>query len=150
MSICDSNPLPRLIYLTSIELQAHADEVLRPYELTLEQFHPLKIILLEGGAVGQSSLCGLASKTPANMTRILDRLAAKDFIERRPDPLDRRAFIVHLTPEGERLVNEVAELFAGYLNKIVMNGISSKDEECCRRVLKRINDNLSRITPDTV
>ncbi len=150
MSICDSNPLPRLIYLTSIELQAHADEVLRPYELTLEQFHPLKIIFLEGGDVGQSSLCGLASKTPANMTRILDRLAAKNFIERRPAPLDRRAFIIHLTPGGEKLVNEVAELFASYLNKIVMNGISSADEECCRRVLKQINDNLGRITPDVV
>ncbi|VAW35796.1 hypothetical protein MNBD_DELTA03-113 [hydrothermal vent metagenome] len=150
MSICDSNPLPRLIYLTSIVLQAHADEVLRPYELTLEQFHPLKIILLEGGAVGQSNLCGLASKTPANMTRILDRLAAKNFIERRPDPLDRRAFIIHLTEDGEKLVNEVAGLFAGYLNKIVMNDISSEDEECCRRVLKRIIDNLGRITPDAV
>ena len=98
MKECD-NPLPRLIYLTSLQLQGHADNVLRPYDLTLEQLHPLKIILQEGGVVSQRSLCDLAAKTPANMTRILDRLMAKGFIERKPYPNDRRAYIIHLRSE---------------------------------------------------
>ncbi len=143
------NPLPRLIYLTSLQLQGHADNVLRPHGLTLEQLHPLKIILLEGGAVNQRSLCGLAAKTPANMTRILDRLTAKGFIKRKPDPNDRRAYIIHLTPTGKTLVNEVAALFAGYLNKI-MHNISDKDESCCRQVLEQISNNLGLISPKAV
>ncbi|NOX25593.1 MAG: MarR family transcriptional regulator [Deltaproteobacteria bacterium] len=144
-----NNPLPRLIYLTSLQLQGHADNALRPHGLTLEQFHPLKIILLEGGTVKQRSLCGLAAKTPANMTRILDRLTAKGFIKREPDPNDRRAYIIHLTPTGKKRVNEVAELLASYLNKI-MNNISGKDERCCRQVLEQISNNLGLISPKSV
>ncbi len=140
MPECD-NSLPRLIYLTSLELQGHADVVLKPYDLTLEQFHPMKIILLEGGAVGQRDLCDLAGKTPANMTRILDRLAAKDFIERRTDSKDRRAFIVHITASGEKLVNTVADLLASYLDNI-LNGISSQHIKICRGVLEHIDKNL--------
>jgi DNA-binding MarR family transcriptional regulator len=144
MPECDP-PLPRLIYLTSLALQGHADVLLKPYDLTLEQFHPLKITLLEGGAVGQRDLCGLAGKTPANMTRILDRLAAKGFLERQPDPKDRRAFIIRLTASGEKLVNEAADLFASYLDKI-MRDISAQDEKICREVLERIDKNLKMIS----
>jgi len=145
MSSCHTTPLPRLIYQTSLGLQGHADLLLKPFDLTLEQFHSLKTVMLEGGAVGQRHLCNLVAKTPANMTRILDRLALKKFIKRQPDAQDRRAFIIKITQPGEEIVNEVSGIFDDYLKQI-LGGISADNQEVCRKVLGQINHNLALIT----
>ena len=39
--------------------------------------------------------------TSGTMTNRVDRLAARGFVERYPDPDDRRGVIVRLTPEGK-------------------------------------------------
>lgn len=139
--------LPRVIYLTSLRLQIHADRVLQPLGLTLEQLHPLKILDRGGGTVSQRQMCDLAGKTPANMTRILDRLANKGLIERRPDPGDRRAFTLVLTEAGKELNEQAATLFTGYLDQ-VLAGIDEGDERVCRLVLQRIQQNLADLIPD--
>lgn len=143
MRTCHSDDvLPRLIYLTSLQLQLHADKVLQPLGITLEQLHPLKILSRGGGAVGQRQMCALSGKTPANMTRILDRMANKGLIARQPDPEDRRAFTIVLTPAGEDLIEQAMALFSGYLDQ-VLAGVGEEDEAVCRRVLLRINQNLA-------
>jgi len=143
------NALPRLIYQTSLRLQLHADKVLQSFGITLEQLQPLKLLSQKGGAIGQRQLCVLAGKTPANMTRILDRLAVKSLVQRQPDPDDRRAVKVVLTLEGEKLLDLAVNLFAGYLDK-VMAGVSAQDETVCRRVLEKITLNLAELEPEGV
>jgi DNA-binding MarR family transcriptional regulator len=46
---------------------------------------------------------------PITVARILDRLAARDLVERRPDPRDRRCWGVHLTPLAARMRSLAAE-----------------------------------------
>ncbi|GAA4111835.1 MarR family transcriptional regulator TamR [Knoellia locipacati] len=43
--------------------------------------------------------------TSGTMTNRVDRLLARGFVERRPDPRDRRGVIVRLTPDGMRTVD---------------------------------------------
>jgi DNA-binding MarR family transcriptional regulator len=43
--------------------------------------------------------------TSGTMTNRVDRLAARGFVERYPDPDDRRGVIVRLTPEGKAAVD---------------------------------------------
>jgi len=134
--------LPRQIYLTSLQLQIHADKGLQPFGITLEQLRPLKLLSAAGGAVGQRQLSEMANKTPANMTRILDRLAAKGLVERQPDPEDRRAFTVVLTTDGKDMVSKAESLFSAYLQQ-VLTGISEQEEKVCRTVLDTIMMNLA-------
>ena len=141
--------LPRLIYLTAIRMQLHADKVLQPFGITLEQLHPLKILNTGGGAIGQRRMCALTGKTPANMTRILDRLANKGLIVRKPDPGDRRAFTIVLTPAGEHMVDQAVDLVTSYREQ-VMTGIDEQEEAVCRRVLQRIAKNLAALAPEEV
>ncbi len=141
-----TDPLPRLVYLTSLALQQHADRLLAGWGITLEQFHPLKLLMLGGGEMGQRFLAEQCGKSAANMTRILDRLARKELVCRRPDPEDRRAVVVELTPAGRDLVDGVVRLFDSYLNR-VMAGISPAEEEVCRRVLHRLTGNLAALDP---
>jgi DNA-binding MarR family transcriptional regulator len=47
--------------------------------------------------------------TSGTMTNRVDRLAARGFVERFPDPSDRRGVIVRLTPEGRETVDAAFE-----------------------------------------
>lgn len=44
----------------------------------------------------------------ANLVPLINELTGRDLIVRRADPRDRRALTLHLTPEGERLLDEAA------------------------------------------
>ena len=46
----------------------------------------------------------------ATMTRQVDRLRAKGLVEREPDPDDRRAVVVRLTPRGKKLIDSTLTL----------------------------------------
>jgi DNA-binding MarR family transcriptional regulator len=43
--------------------------------------------------------------TSGTMTNRVDRLATRGFVERYPDPEDRRGVLVRLTPEGKEAVD---------------------------------------------
>lgn len=47
--------------------------------------------------------------TSGTMTNRVDRLAARGFVERYPDPEDRRGVLVRLTPEGKDAVDGAFE-----------------------------------------
>jgi DNA-binding MarR family transcriptional regulator len=47
--------------------------------------------------------------TSGTMTNRVDRLAARGYVERYPDPADRRGVIVRLTPEGKAAVDGAFE-----------------------------------------
>lgn len=46
---------------------------------------------------------------PRSVTTKVDLAAAEGLVERRPDPTDRRATLVELTPAGQRLLDAVAQ-----------------------------------------
>lgn len=143
-SCCNEEALPRLIYRTAQALRNHAEKVLKPYELTLEQFIPLKYLFLDPG-VTQREIGESAKKTPANITRILDRLEKKSLVVRRENPEDRRASLVFLTDKGEALVNEVSSLFEPYSDEIVA-GVTEEEQQITRNVLKKMENNILKIS----
>lgn len=141
---CNEEALPRFIYITAQALRNHAEKVLKPYGLTLEQFVPLKHLFHEPG-VSQREICEGTKKTPANMTRILDRLEKKSLVERRENPQDRRVSLVFLTGKGEALVNEVSSLFESYSDEIAV-GITEEEQHITRNVLKKMENNILKIS----
>ncbi len=135
--------LGRLIYYTARDIQNLAEKILRPYALSLEQFIPLKALVL-CGPMSQRRLCEEVGKTPANMTRLIDRLERKALVERRPDPDDRRAVRVVITECGQQLVEQVTGIFESY-SAGLLAGIAPADEELVKRVLKKIAGNVQRM-----
>ncbi|EIF00685.1 MarR family winged helix-turn-helix transcriptional regulator [Saccharomonospora glauca] len=62
------------------------------------------------GACGRMRLGDLAARegvAAATMSRIVSALVDSGYVHREPDPVDRRAWLVALTPEGKRLLSEV-------------------------------------------
>ena len=94
---------------------------------------------------GYRVLGAAAAKSPANITRILDRLERKGRVVRRPNPEDRRSSLVFLTTEGARLCDEVISLFQG-LRHHLMHGIGETERDTAVMVLERITNNIGRMS----
>jgi len=132
--------LGRQIYFTAREIGNVAEKILKPHDLTLEQFQLLKNMSADKGKT-QSKLGGLTGKSPANITRLLDRLEAKQLMIRRSDPTDRRVSLVFLTARGDALIREMVGLFETFSERLIRN-IDPRDQEITRQTLEKITANV--------
>ena len=67
--------------------------------------------------------------TSGTMTNRVDRLLARAFVERRPDPADRRGVIVRLTPAGMAAVDAaLSDLLAHEHELLADLGVAERDE----------------------
>jgi DNA-binding MarR family transcriptional regulator len=81
-------------------------ESLARWDLTPSQFRALRV-LIRHHAMRPSALSGHLHIAPRSTTEVLDDLAAKGLVERRPDPEDRRATIVAPTEHGMTVAAQI-------------------------------------------
>lgn len=68
-------------------------------DLTLRQLQVLSLLRTTPGMAGQD-LADAVGVGTSTMSGIVDRIAAKGWIEREPDPADRRRVLLRPTPDG--------------------------------------------------
>jgi DNA-binding MarR family transcriptional regulator len=73
------------------------------------------------------SIAGYLNVTPRNVTGLVDGLEAAGLVERVPDPADRRATIVRMTPEGESVAQRGRRVTDTVVKKVL--GILSDEEK---------------------
>ena len=144
MRTCTEESLGRLIYHTAQDLRKMAEKILYPYDVTVEQMHLLKNMSVDAG-ITQKALGGIVNKTPANLTRILDRLETKALILRRPDASDRRVYLVFLTDKGMALVKDVHETFQSFSDRM-LHGIGDERQQLVRTCLEIMGENIEQMT----
>lgn len=67
---------------------------------------------IEGQATTPKHAGDLLELSTGAMTSLLDRLERHGHLERRPNPVDRRSILVHLTPSGAAVAREVTAVYA--------------------------------------
>src|SRR6476619_2825006 len=94
------SPSRELLFLISDVgrlLRTCADQRARQHGMTRAQWAVLLRLERHEG-LKQSDLAEILDLQPITLTRLVDRLCENGLIERRPDPNDRRAKRLHLTP----------------------------------------------------
>lgn len=105
-------------------LKTYADQAARRYGATRAQWAVLsRLNRCEG--LKQSELAELLDLQPISLTRLLDRLAENGLIERRPDPNDRRANRLYLTPAARPLLDQLTALGEEVMGQ-VLDGLDDK------------------------
>ena len=82
---------------------------------------------------------------PISLTRLLDRLADNGLIERRPDPNDRRANRLYLTPAARPLLEQLAGL-GQEMMEIVLGGLDER-AQCAAAARSRASSRTTCARP---
>jgi MarR family transcriptional regulator, transcriptional regulator for hemolysin len=137
-------PVKREIAFTIMDvarmLRTYADQRARQFGISRAQWAVL-VRLDRSEGLKQSELAEILDLQPISLTRLLDRLAGNGLIERRPDPHDRRANRLYLTPAAKPLLAELAGLGQDVM-KTVLDGLDEKANTRLLRDLALIKDNL--------
>jgi len=86
-------------------LERRMAEALGDHGLTLPQFDVLAT-LWHGEGITQQELAERLLVTKGNVVGLIDRVSTAGWVERRPDPEDRRANRLYLTDAGRKLLAE--------------------------------------------
>jgi len=128
---------------TSKKLVHYLNSKLEKFQLTTEQWIVL-LKLSEQDKISQKLLAEVSGKDQPTLTRILDILERKNFIERHPSKEDRRSFSIHITEEGLVLAKKVAP-FLEELFTDMLKGISDERLQIYRDVLLQIDKNINNL-----
>ena len=99
-------PLVEAFWALSRRLRAMAQAALAEWDVTPSQARALAV-LRRGGSQRLGELADRLRIVPRSATEVVDALAERGLVERRPDPADRRATLVALTAEGERVATAI-------------------------------------------
>lgn len=110
------------------------------FDVTVDQWLVLKN-LSENELLSQTELANLVFKDHPTLTRIIDLLCKKGYVERVPHPQDRRSFQLHLTDSGVAKVTELRPKILEIREKAWEN-LTESDFEEFKRILNTIYQNL--------
>ena len=91
----------------------------------------------------QTDLAEMLDLQPITLTRLLDGLADNGLIERRPDPDDRRAKRLFLTPAARPLLERLAALGED-LMETALAGLEPSDVDALLGRLTTVKENLRK------
>jgi DNA-binding MarR family transcriptional regulator len=110
------------------------------FNITVDQWLVLKH-LYEQKAMKQNELAELLFKDNPTLTRIIDLLCEKNLTTRKVHPDDRRSFLVELTREGRKKVEQMKPKIKDVREK-AWEGLTDRDFAQFKRILNTIYKNL--------
>jgi len=121
------------------ELEARLEPVYKQHGLE-PGWHDLLATLRRSGppfALRPSDLTGTLMLTSSGTTKRLDKLEEAGLIARGPDPNDRRAILITLTPEGKDLIDGVTA--AHLANEAsLLEGLSAAEQRELAALLRKL------------
>jgi MarR family transcriptional regulator, 2-MHQ and catechol-resistance regulon repressor len=104
--------------------------------LTTGQFGILEA-LLHLGPMCQKTLAEKLLRSGGNITLVVDNLEKHGWVRRERQEDDRRKILVHLTPEGRRVISEV---FPRHVDAVVkeMGRLEPQEQEALRSICRKL------------
>jgi DNA-binding MarR family transcriptional regulator len=128
---------------TSRLMRRRFDQRAREIGLTRAQWRVLAQLRRREG-INQTALAEIMEIEPISLGRHIDRLVEKDFVERRPDPRDRRAWRLYLKPEVQPVLDRLRTISTAN-RKEVLQGIPLEESEALIDTLLKIKANLTAL-----
>jgi MarR family transcriptional regulator for hemolysin len=138
----DSRELAFAINDVARLLRTYADHAARRFGMTRAKWAVLaRLDRFEG--LKQTELAEMLDLQPITLTRLLDGLADNGLIERRPDPDDRRAKRLYLTPSARPLLERLTDLGED-LMATALAGLDAAEVEAVLGNLTTVKENLRK------
>ena len=99
-------------------------------------FAMLAVVARNPGII-QTALGNALGVQRANLVPLLNELAERDLIERRPAPNDKRAYALHLTAAGDQILEEAMDRIQDHEERLVAR-LTARERETLKRLLAKI------------
>ena len=111
--------------------------------LTLGHCKVLMMLSRNQGAT-QAKLAELSETDPMTLVRTLDRMEGDGWLERQPDPEDRRAHRLYLKPAAKPLIEDIQRL-GDKARAEVLAGLSNEERLQLLELIERVHANLTQL-----
>lgn len=118
------------------------DALLKPHDVTMSQGWILVHLWYEDGLT-QSQLANRMEVATVTVSKLIDRLEAHSFVERRANVEDRRSNCVFATNRGRDLVKVMTGIIAD-VDEIANTGVTEEDLATTLKVLAKMRNNLKK------
>ena len=129
-----------LLHDVTLLFRKHFDRRAVKYGLTRAQWRATRMLYHREG-MRQNELAEALDMEPIAVGRVIDRLQAAGFVERRADPRDRRAWRLYVTPQANEVVDDMERL-GRELRRESTVGIEYDELKRALDVIERIKANL--------
>lgn len=106
------------------------------HALTESQFGVLEA-LWHLGPMPQARLCEKLLVSGSNLTTVIDNLEKRELVRRAPNPDDRRAYLVTLTPAGRALVSEAFPAHAARVTAL-LGALTQEEQRTLARLCRKL------------
>ena len=116
------------------------DQRVRSLGVTRAQCRVMGYLLLNQG-INQAGLADLLEIEPISLVRLLDRMEEAGWVERRPDPADRRARCLYLSAKAEPMLDKVLALADRYEAEMCAD-LSAAEKRSFLELLQKLHGRL--------
>ncbi|MDB5413068.1 MAG: MarR family transcriptional regulator [Rubritepida sp.] len=121
-------------------LRKRFEQRARGLKLTRAQWQVLAYLSANEG-IHQGGLAELLDIEPITLVRILDKLEANEFVERRRHPTDRRIWLLHLTPRAHPVLVQMRAI-GNATRQEALDGLADEERARLLRMLTAMKKNL--------
>jgi len=135
-----------VLYETARLFNKRFEQKARTIGLTRAQCQVLFRLAVHEG-LNQARIAELLEIEPISLARLIDRMEEAGWVERRPDPADRRARLLYLTAKAKPVFERM--IAVGFETRAeAQAGLSNAEREKLVDLLLRVRGNLSEKSAD--
>jgi DNA-binding MarR family transcriptional regulator len=116
----------------------------RRFGTTLPRFDLMSQLERHPEGLKMNRLSRLLMVSGGNVTGITDQLVKEGLVERLPEPSDRRAFRIRLTPDGDRAFAEMAREHEEWVVEI-LSGSGRREQDELLELLAKVKQHAIRV-----
>ena len=133
----------RLLACTALVESEVRGRLRAEFGTTLPRFDLMAQLERHAGGLKMNELSQRLMVTGGNVTGITDQLESEGLVVREPDPADRRAYTVKLTPAGRRLFARMAAAHEQWVIGL-FSGLGAAEKEHVYRLLAKLKLSLEK------
>jgi DNA-binding MarR family transcriptional regulator len=122
------------ILYTANWITSYQNTFFKPFGISPQQYNILRILRGANEALKVQTIKERMIDRSPNATRLMDKLCAKQMIERIPCPEDRRVVHIEITDKGRDLLEEISDNF----NDDILKNITEEEASILSNLLDKI------------
>ncbi len=122
-------------------IQMNIKKEFEHYQIGSGQYQIL-VVLHKNDGINQETISKILNLDKATVGRAVGKLERKGYVKREKDPMDHRAYILHLTKKGKKLA-PVIKKYLTKLSTILLSEFTPDEKEIALKLLKRMYQNIT-------